>query len=127
MPAIDRYDGPAFRVLHRYLREKEDQHLKVYILSAEFGLINSNTPIPYYDRRMTVARALELRQEIMPILETILRQYACEELFICASKLYQQAIDQSTLKRLLPLRFAAPGQGLKLASLHRWLREKSNG
>lgn len=127
MPAIDRYDGPAFRVLHRYLREEEDRQLKVYILSAEFGLISSNNPIPYYDRRMTAARALELREGTTPILESLLRQHACSELFLCASKIYQQAIDQSTLMRLLPVRYAASGQGPKLASLHRWLREKSNG
>src|SRR5882672_5914224 len=50
MPAIDRYDGPAFRVLHRYLREKEDRHLKVYILSGavteSFETIPLQSPKP---------------------------------------------------------------------------------
>lgn len=50
MPAIDRYDGPAFYVLRRYLREIDDRHLSVYILSAEFGIINVQKLIPYYDR-----------------------------------------------------------------------------
>src|SRR5438034_6245695 len=34
LAAIDRYDGPAFRVVRRYLRETQDRALKVYILSA---------------------------------------------------------------------------------------------
>lgn len=62
MPAIERYDGPAFRVLRRALRERAGlaQRLTVLILSAECGLIGSARPIPHYNRRMTRARAAEL-------------------------------------------------------------------
>ena len=34
------------------------------ILSAQFGLISGDTPIPYYDRRMTVRRAIDLRPRV---------------------------------------------------------------
>lgn len=53
MPAIDRYNGPAFYVLRRYLRETDDRQLRVYILSAEFGIINARKRIPNSDRLMT--------------------------------------------------------------------------
>ncbi len=124
LPAIDRYDGPAFQVLRRYLRTTRHPQLQVYVLSAEFGFISSQTPIPYYDRRMTVERARELREKTTEMLESIL---ACMELFICASNVYQEVVDQSRLERFLRVRIAEKGQGPKLGSLHRWLRERSNG
>lgn len=127
LPAIDRYDGPAFYVLRRYLRENESSDLLVYILSAEFGVISSHRPIPYYDRRMTAQRARELRDINTEQLESIVRQRRCKELFVCASAVYKEAIAPSMLATLVPIRFAAPGQGPKLTSLHRWLRETSNG
>jgi len=46
LPAIERYDGPAFRVLRRYCRLNQDNGLFVYVLSAEFGLIPVKQPIP---------------------------------------------------------------------------------
>ncbi len=127
LPAINRYDGPAFQVLRRYLRTPRHPQLQVYVLSAEFGVISSHTPIPYYNRRMTIERARHLREKNTEMLESILGQQQCMELFICASMAYQEAVDQSSLECLLPVRLAARGQGPKLASLHRWLRERSNG
>lgn len=62
LPAIDRYCGPSFRVLRRWLSDHPEAaaRLDVCILSAEFGLVPANQPIPDYDRRMTAARACEL-------------------------------------------------------------------
>lgn len=37
LPAIERYDGPAFRVLRRFLRERPFEAPDVLILSAEHG------------------------------------------------------------------------------------------
>lgn len=127
MPAIDRYDGPAFRVLRRYLRETKDPTLLVHVLSAEFGVISSRKSIPNYDRRMTAERARKMQKQNSQMLELIVRNQPFRELFICASTLYQQSFDGSILERRLPVRYAARGQGPKLASLHRWLRESSNG
>lgn len=127
LSAIDRYDGPAFRVLRRYFRETRDNELQVYILSGHFGVIDSRTRIPDYNRRMTAARAREIRQETTGRMELILRRHRCSEMFVCTSVLYQVALDESRVRRFSHLRFAARGQGTKLASLHSWLRERSNG
>ena len=45
LPALDRYDGPMFRVLRKCLRECPGgaQGLETYILSAEFGLMQAST------------------------------------------------------------------------------------
>lgn len=57
-------------VIRRYLRtyQNEADTLDILILSAEFGLISSNLSIPYYDRRMTVARAKELHRQVLDAL-----------------------------------------------------------
>jgi len=60
LPAIDRYDGSSYRVLRRYLREREwPASLSVAILSGKYGLVGGFTGIEYYDERMTPQRALQ--------------------------------------------------------------------
>src|SRR5918911_2047366 len=66
LPAILRYDGPAVRTLRRWQRDHTDHTdtVDLLILSAQFGLIFGDTPIPFYDRRMTASRALWLRSQV---------------------------------------------------------------
>ena len=60
LPAIDRYDGSAYRVLRNYLRKCEwPTNLSVAILSAKYGLVGGFTDIEYYDERMTRLKASE--------------------------------------------------------------------
>jgi hypothetical protein len=51
LPALERYDGPMFRVLRKFLRENpsKELHPDVYILSAQFGLISADQLIPIPD------------------------------------------------------------------------------
>ena len=67
LPAIERYDGPAFLVLRRFLREGPhgSRLLDVYILSAAKGLIPSNCLIEFYDRKMSASRAVELQPKVL--------------------------------------------------------------
>ncbi len=75
LSAVERYDGPMFRVLRKFVREcaSEAQYLAVFILSAEFGLIPGSKPIPDYDRRMTPHRAAELQPQVLAELGRILK------------------------------------------------------
>lgn len=58
LPAIDRYDGSPYRVLRRYLRQREwPANLSVAVLSAKYGLVGGFTGIEDYDERMTAPRA----------------------------------------------------------------------
>src|SRR3954451_6313263 len=59
--AVDRYDGPTFRVLRRYLAAEPSSPPVIFILSSEHGLIDSEHQIAYYDRAMTLERADQLR------------------------------------------------------------------
>lgn len=60
---INRYNGPAFRVLRKYLRRAEKELLTVLILSAKYGLIPAETKIPYYDQQLTPASATNSGQQ----------------------------------------------------------------
>lgn len=123
LPAIERYDGPAFRVLRRYLGLARDSGLIVYILSAEFGLIPAKKPIPNYDRRMTSKRADDLRLSIAAVLQAAIMRHHLAEIFICAGKTYLRALDR--LPETAPRSsIATGGQGRKLAALKTWLHQR---
>ncbi|MCY4654899.1 MAG: tRNA-guanine transglycosylase DpdA [Dehalococcoidia bacterium] len=54
LPALDRYDGPAYRVLRKFLRERQwPQDVSIAILSAKYGLFGSLKGIEDYDQRMS--------------------------------------------------------------------------
>lgn len=54
-PAIELYDGSAYRVLHK----NKSLSLAILILSAEHGLIRARDRLEPYDRKMDEARAQE--------------------------------------------------------------------
>lgn len=123
LPAIERYDGPAFRVLRRFLRESTFNIPEVLILSAEHGLIPADLPIATYDRKMTIARARELRPQIIADLERLIASWSPLETLICSGKQYLPALpaaDVSSVSRL-NVRVCTGPLGKKLAELHDWL------
>jgi len=120
IPALDRYDGPAFQVLRRYLRENVDPQLQIWILSAKHGLISGGKQIADYDRKMDSDRAVELRGSSVVKLKNVLREREYMEVFVCTSRIYLNALPG--IQDLHPkVSLAAPGQGKKLASLRWWL------
>src|SRR5438128_9858454 len=82
LPAIERYDGPAFRVLRRYRRLTEDKGLIVYILSAEYGLIPASKQIPTYDRRMDSKRADKLREDVVEEAQSAVLRHKPSEVLV---------------------------------------------
>ena len=130
MPAIERYDGPFFRVLRRYLRrsratsENGGSIPNTYILSAEFGLIPSDEPIPDYERRMTTDRATELRPSVADSLQSMLgANTSCREIFVCMGREYQKALAGWEIYHPsgLTVTQAEGSLGGKQAQLHDWL------
>ena len=66
LPAIERYNGPLFFVLRRFIREcsRKASELDVYILSAAYGLIPEDFLIPLYDQKMNLSRVVELHPQV---------------------------------------------------------------
>ena len=123
LAAIERYDGPAFRVLKRYRRLIQDSALRVYILSAEFGLIATKKRIPLYDRRMTPERSDELQPSVAAAMRAAILRHQPAEIFICAGKTYLRALGCMATNGPR-LSVARGGQGEKLTSLKAWLYER---
>ncbi len=127
LPALKRYDGPAYRVMNKFMRmhPSEAWLLDVYILSAKFGLISACKPIPNYDRRMTLQQIKELQQPTLNELKQVLSSRQYDELFISMGKAYRQVLVG--YKLLIPTNLkvivSTGVMGRKLAELRNWLHK----
>jgi hypothetical protein len=126
LPALDRYDGPAFRVLRKYLREHRDEGLTVFILSAKYGLIGANRKIIDYDCRLTPDLAATMRHKVIATVRRAMRRRRARAIGICASRDYRRAL--AGVEELAPenvrVSLIAGGQGTRLAALKQWLIER---
>ena len=84
LPAIERYNGPLFFVLRRFLREcpRQARQLDVYILSAAYGLIPGNFPTAWYDQKINASRVAELRPQINTTFSDIRRDNYASMCFV---------------------------------------------
>ena len=127
LPTLQRYDGPAYRVMNKFMRvhPSEAGLLDVYILSAEFGLISADKPIPNYDCRMTHQRAKGLQQPALSALKQILICKQYKDLFISLGKDYLRVLNgyESLIPANLNVIVSTGTIGCKLAELRNWLHE----
>jgi hypothetical protein len=127
LPAIERYDGPTFRLLRRFLDKRLPEQPEIYILSARFGLIQYNEPIPNYDQRMTQKRAVELQPYVLDTLSATLSVFSFQALCISVGRDYVQAL--SGFSSLVPSNFevkiASGSQGKRLSELYTWLYKEA--
>src|SRR5262245_54266468 len=89
LPAIDMYDGAGYRVLKRLQRLGQyPEDVDILIVSAKYGVILHDHPIPPYDLRMTPERALKQAEENRNFLVRFLKRHPYSEVFISAGKDY---------------------------------------
>ncbi len=124
LPAIERYDGPSFQVLRRFLRERPNafEQLDIFILSAAYGLIPAEKPIANYNQLMTFQRAVELQSQILARFNELMNNsYA--KLCLAMSEKYLIALKE--WEALIPPDMSVTvtdgPQGVKLAQLKNWL------
>ncbi len=124
LPAIERYNGPLFFVLRRFLREcrHEAKQLDVYILSATYGLIPKNFPIPLYDEKMNLPRAIELQPQVKTTFSSILENNYASICFVLGKTYLKVFEDLHNLIPNLTQSIVAHGPiGKKQTQLKRWL------
>lgn len=123
LPALERYDGPAFRIIRRFLRESPSKVPDVLILSAEHGLIPHDLPIATYDRKMTPTRARELRPLVLAELDRVIASRSLSETLVFAGQQYLPALNTDNVSPLsnATMKVCAGAMGRKLAELHDWL------
>jgi len=123
-PAIERYDGVNYLILHKLQRQGQlPPTLDIWILSAKYGLIQAGTPIETYDLRMTFDRALEMQAQVSQALDGVLSQHDYAAVFINLGKVYRVALDQSQQLTVLADRvtYAPGGIGVKMAAMRQWI------
>ena len=125
LSAIQRYDGPAFRVIRRYLRQAPEgvQDVDIFVLSAEFGLLSAENKIPSYDRLMTAARAAELRPSVREAVHVQVCPQKYAEVFLSMGKTYLQAMEglDTLLGDGVRVIISDSASGQKLTELQHWL------
>jgi hypothetical protein len=128
MPAIERYDGPPFRILRRYFREQPMHNLDAFVLSAKWGLIPVHHQIPVYDQRMTRERARELKPMVMRALLDYLKSHLVKELYLQLGTAYHAAIQgyETEAPQAVVVQSAGRTRGEALTGLRSWLYRTSS-
>ncbi len=68
--ALDLYSGYFFKIIKKAIRDGDfNKRIDIWILSAKYGLIEDETEIQHYDRRMDSKRAAELAPQVSEDLE----------------------------------------------------------
>lgn len=123
LPAIDRYDGPAFRVLRAYLADAADPP-DVLILSARHGLIPADREIPDYDQMLTPEAADALRSGALRVLGGVLTSGVYAEVAFCLGRDYRRAVagHEEVVPAGTAVTVVGGGRGTRLRNLRAWLR-----
>lgn len=131
LPAIERYDGPAFRLLRRFRRMStlpaSGVQVRAFVLSAQFGLIDEAAPVPWYDRTMTRQRGLELMPAVTGAIRAVMDVAPPSEALVYAGRQYLGVLVDAIaiLDRCTRLVVAAGPPGSRLALLHDWLHGRA--
>jgi hypothetical protein len=121
LAAIELYDGPAFRILRRYLSGRPTAQTDVLIVSAKWGVISGDTPLPNYDRRMTASRLREIRPLVITKLREVFECVPYSDVFISMSENYLQVIQGLPKIADVPIYTARGGRARRLSALYDWL------
>ncbi len=113
--AIDIYDGPAFRILRKYLFDNDS--LDVRIISAKYGLISKDKRIKYYDEKMTPEKANMYKRRYHKEIRTLITTH--DDVLVFGGSVYQSVIDDENVKR------TSGKIGQQLSQLKQWLYSSS--
>ena len=128
LPAIDRYDGPVFRVLRKHTREEPENSAHACILSARFGLIPGTFPIPRYDFSLAHADHQSLCIRVEWQLKRTLDVMQPERLFVSVGGSYWPLLADALAREVAPAKLAVAigGIGGRASQLAHWLRQATN-
>jgi hypothetical protein len=136
IPALFRYNGPAWRTLRAWLQPEGNQEayeakkaqLDIYAISAKYGILIAWEPISYYDQQMDAARAAEIRTTQLGI-RALEEQVAWVQqhhgnytsTLIAGGRMYQSILPEPLSPSYGPVSRTSGGIGVQLGQLKRWL------
>ena len=124
LPALDRYDGPPYRVIRKFLRDHQwPSDLSIAILSAEHGLFGSLKCIEYYDERMNPSIAEKNAKKY----SDILRKWAPEHhtVHLSVGKDYLNALQPALTSSDIKQKVFQGGIGQKMSQIKTLLNSTS--
>jgi Family of unknown function (DUF6884) len=132
IPAIQRYDGPSFRVLRKWQRTHPDLavQLDVLILSARLGLISSDQLIENYNQRLTREHAAVLQPIVGPALQRFIAEHGpYTSTLLHLGRDYLPAIAPEAVPSELfgTVMHTSGGIGMQLRHLKTWLYAAAPG
>jgi cytoplasmic iron level regulating protein YaaA (DUF328/UPF0246 family) len=93
VPALELYSGYFFKIIKKARREGAlVSDIDICILSAEYGLLSSDSEIDHYDRRMDTERARELAPDVQAALETRVAN-GYDRVIVNVGGAYQEALE----------------------------------
>ncbi len=122
--AWDLYDGVVFRMLKALRRKGQmPSGTDILILSAEYGIVEAETRIKHYDRKMDEARAKELNASNLETLKRVTLATPYREIFLCLGKTYRDSVAPISAWAPEGTKvWAANGRiGEKLSHLKKWV------
>lgn len=129
LPAIERYDGPHFYLLRKFLKQSADD-LEIYILSAKFGLLAYKTKIPFYEQKLTKEQSADLSVIALAQINQIFKKSKKQkEIFVNLGSLYLEAFEPalSRISKTNSITYAKGSSGRRLAEMYDWIYgEKSS-
>jgi hypothetical protein len=126
IPAIQRYDGPSFRVVRKWQRTHPDlaAQLDLLILSAKLGLITADQLIENYNQRLTRERAAVLQPIVGPALQRFVAEHGpYTATLLHLGRDYLSAIAPEVIPSALfgTVMHTSGGIGMQLRHLKAWL------
>ena len=125
LPALDRYDGPAYRVVRKFLRDYQwPEDVSIAVLSAEYGLFGILKGIRHYDKRMDRATAKASASEC----STILGKWATSHrsVHVSLGKDYMPAVQPGLETLGIKPQVFSGGIGRKLHQIKTFLTDTSS-
>jgi hypothetical protein len=124
LPAIDRYDGPAFQVLRKYSRDNAEVRRGTYILSGRFGLIDAEFPTPRYSHRLKPADLSILQASVESQVKQAVDTVQPESVFVSVGVQYWPLLEEPISREISSdkLIVATGSIGGRASRLAHWLR-----
>lgn len=124
LPALDMYDGPAYRVIRKFLREYQwPEQVSIAVLSAKYGLFGIFRGIEHYDRRMDVSTAAAKAAECSSVLTTWAESH--QSIHLSLGKDYMPAVEPALGSVGISKEIFHGGIGRKLSQIKAFMSSMS--
>lgn len=126
LPAVERYDGPLFRVLRGYLGDAEGDVPSVWVISAKYGLISGQEKIRNYDQMLKNELGAPFLRMVGKGLQGAYESEPWDEALMLGGEQYRRAVTlgAATISPAPPLRLVGGSIGAQASTLRRWLRQE---